>query len=429
MAQVHSPDPEVAMQAEDTLIRHNIKWIVKCLKGAAGAESIRYPGDLRNDLLAEARMGFLDGIRKFNLERAGKNGIKGQEKTVLGYCQIWIAKRVREFLPGERFGLNQDAALDRNKVIKARDELVAQTGKMPSSEEIAVRLEQKARKKLEAKQIAHPTPRQLSRAGALNSDRVDELLQHATSKLSLDAPTGDDGDDGPTMAQYVSTSAQDLDNGMLADELKDGIAARLDKLPNAQRRDGMRMRFGLPSSADAARHPIYNPEEVGVFMGRTRDSIAIYEEEMRQGFLGEEKVAVDDLRAPNLPVSLGQLRAMSTLPDDVRAAIATSVNLLAVARADGVHLDPRAPSAPVGCPLCDGGRTLTVNATAFACSSCDRAGDALDWMMAKRGLTLKDAALEAVLVAMALPSDAVESGTVTVTRDPVRKRRLQQLSS
>lgn len=375
-------------------------------------------------------MGFLEAIRKYDKSAAQSRGKQGKTKTLLGYGQIWIAKRVREFLSVERFGLNQDAALDRNRVLRAKAALAARLQRPASMEEITIELDRLARAKLAEKGIHAPNARQLWRGGALNVDRVKELDSHVTSRLSLDAPTGTDEVDAPTVATYVAAPDVAADRGLEDADQVAQVDGAVRRHGSRNKRMAVRMATGLRTEAPAARFHPYNLDEIGLFMGRTREAVAMYQDDFRASVQGEVVVSVDRLQVPGTNVTLPDLHALTEIPDAVRTVLAAVVPLWELAKADGARVTPRSLGSRLPCPLCQSEEpVLQVGTMRFSCTACGKRGDAVDWMMAARGATLGVAAAELGRLALRLPTEALreEGQRVVVTRDPVRRRRLRNI--
>lgn len=116
---MQSGDEELQAIAEDRLVAHSVKWIVKCLNEVASRRIMETPGDLRNDALSAAREGFLIGLRKYDPKKAEELGAQGHKKSVLGFTKYWIRKIYLEWYYGAVLNLNADAAEDRKKVVDA----------------------------------------------------------------------------------------------------------------------------------------------------------------------------------------------------------------------------------------------------------------------------------------------------------------------
>jgi len=116
---LQSDDPDDRAFAEDRLVAHSIRWIVRCLNEVASHRIMESPGDLRNDALSAAREGFLLGLRKYDPKKAEQLGSQGYKKTLLGFTRYWIRKIYLEWYYGAVLNLNADAAEDRKKVVDA----------------------------------------------------------------------------------------------------------------------------------------------------------------------------------------------------------------------------------------------------------------------------------------------------------------------
>lgn len=125
---LQSEDPQVVADAEEKLVCHSIRWIVRSLRKVAGSRVMDRPGDHRNDVLSIGRLGFLMGIRQYDPEKARSRGASGHKKSLLHFTDYWIKKLYFEEYARKELGLNPDAAEDRDKVRKAEAALKASDG-------------------------------------------------------------------------------------------------------------------------------------------------------------------------------------------------------------------------------------------------------------------------------------------------------------
>lgn len=412
-------DEEIASYAADKLVRHNVKWIVRCLRKSrlVGPSIMNYPSDLRDDMLSLGRMGFFVAIQKYDFEKALKSGAKGHRKSFLHYSAYWIDKMVGEFLNAERLGLNDDAAQDLKRVNEARAELARRLGRAPSNEEIAVHLEKKARAKLAREGEADPTMKRLRRRGALTVDRVAELSRHATRKVSVDAPVGDEPD-GPGLQDYLAAEDRGAEAEAEVHAAVRQIKALLAQIPDLRKRWVFKMLHAMATDRGHGFHMAYNPPEAAIFVGRSADSIGAYEEEVRQELMGEATVRVDALGLPGSSFTLGRVMALKAVVEALElidtterekrlqqacATILQTVSLRDLLREDGVVVN-RPSGAAQPCPLprheevvrAEGGDpvkpSFRASAEGFECKGCHKkGGDAVDWLQAMRGLSRVEA--------------------------------------
>jgi hypothetical protein len=121
--------PDEQRDAEDRLVRHNAKWIVRAMRESLRDKSLLdRPNDIRTALLSEACRGFLMAIRNFSNSRAQEGAERegGRTKSLHGYSRYWIRKYVTEHLYPEQYNLAKDAALARGRIMKARSALARQ---------------------------------------------------------------------------------------------------------------------------------------------------------------------------------------------------------------------------------------------------------------------------------------------------------------
>lgn len=404
----HGSDPEAVAMAEDRLIRHNVLWIIKCLQRQAGRDIMSRPNETRNELLSLGRWGFLTGIRKFDRVAAGKNNT-GVEANLLTYTKFWIVKYTNEFLGRERYGLKEEPALDRNKAIKAREMLRKQMNREPTYEEIAEVMASQAVVRAKSKGKANPTRDQLRRRGAISAERVKELLNHSTQTLSIDAPAGD-SEDSPSISDYVKDDNGDISERLEGEQLFEGIMSRLALVPDPRRRMAFRMLQGLPAETGRGRLPVFNKQEVALFCGRTRDSIACYETEVRNAIWGE--ISMD-------PIEQRWLKPGPAVPLSIKADVCRAVDLRALAKSEGLKLDLEAPVASVSPSPFGGKGALDIRAESWHCQATGLKGDLFDWLMARRGLTSSEAFIEGVRLTSRIPAN-----TTKVTIDKSRANRM-----
>lgn len=406
-------DPESVALAEDLLIRHNVLWIVQCLQRRAGREVMSRSSEERNDLLAIGRWAFLVGIRKYDAVKAAKNG-NGAKANLLTYTKYWITKLVNEYMHIERYGLKEEAALDRDKAVKARAALRSGLGREPSYDEVAQQLMTDARARLAKRGTASPSQEMLRRAGALGAERIKELLNHATSTVRLDTPVGGDAD-GPTVAEYTEDEREDPTSRLEAAEQFDAVMSRLNLLPDRRSRLAFRLLHGLPTEQGRSRLPVFNATEVGLVLGTGRDVVTRYEQDVRHALWGE--VEIDGIERP-------WVRPGPSVPPSIREDVRRLIDLRAVVQSEGVRLTlpPAESPAPATGPspfTTGGGGRLEVTGERWRCTATAQEGDVFDWLVARRGLTPSEALVEGMGLAASIPR-----GVRTLTVDRGRARRL-----
>lgn len=407
LVKAHSSDPEIADKAEDKLVRWNVKWIVKCLHQYAGSTIMSRPGPLREDLLSSGRWGFLTAIRKYNDEQASRNGYK--KASLLTFSDQWIRKYVSEILLKDHYGLNEDAALARKKIIAARNYIREKTGGEASIEQIVRLLDTRAREKLAQAGIDSPDRKQLRQKGAMAAARVKELLDHDTQHTSIDAPTGDD--DGPTIGERVG-AGDDVIASMEQEEQISGLVEQVRRIPRHRHRRAFEMLNGLPIGH--GRLDLFSRAETAVFLGRTVDSVISYAEHVKRDVRGEASVEREQV---------DWTIDGSTVPKSILNDMARQVDLRRVVASEGIRVDLRQEEQVVECPF-DGG-DMKVTPREYCCEGCGQKGNIFSWLVERRGLTRSKAIVEAGRMAVRLPRQDMDAIMVTV--DKGRQERIRAL--
>lgn len=533
-------DPELQSIAEERLVCHSIRWIVRTLRRVAGPRIMDRPSDLRNDVLSVGRMGFLMGLRKYDPELAIKRGAQGHKKSLLHFTDYWIEKYFREAYARDVLGLNPDAAEDRNLVLRAVQSLRESLGREPTIAEISVELEDRARERLARKQlrrelgrkptteemreriqehrqvrmrslnqarraearkslsaelgreptreelaarlreirrngtVTYSPPTELRRAGALPIKRIRDLLRHQTVQESLDAPAVDD-EDGRTLAEYLAHEGDEPEDRIAVRELARAISARIERVRagGPRGRELFRMREGLLVEGKGIPYPNANYSELAVYMGRsTRDSALAVSNQIQRELRGEILVDPDLLRPADDEFSPARalwihgeireaeselelllqkkaaatttnkrlkaekqiaqtetrLRAAKTALAAFRARVAAQVSLFDLMIREGLSPDSHGRMI---CPLSkEQNHLLQIHSNSFECESCGISGGIVEWLQARRGISVEEADLEAARIALALPNTLErEGGKVVVIQDPVRRRRLHGLQA
>lgn len=405
-----SDDPTLRELAETMLIRHNILWIVQCLQRKAGREAMSRPGPEREDLLSIGRWGFLTGIRKYDEERAAKNA-HGTKANILTYTKFWIDKYVGEHLGIERYGLKEEAALDRDRILKAKAQLQRLLQREPTPEQIASLLEQQVRENLAKAGKKEITRDLLRRRGALGVDRIKELLAHSTSSVSLDAPVGDDND-APGVGDYLRTDDDDALEATAEHERLQGILSRLTLLGDRRDEQAFRMLHGLPAAETGGRYPVFSPTEVGLVFGMDREQVERGEERVRGELWGE--YASD-------PSERRWVEQGGRVPASIAADVAQLVDMRRLVQSEGIQLgDPDASRTTGKSPFSeDPGAKIVVTRDSFRCEATGIEGNLFAWLVARRGLTQAESLVEGMRLAQRIPL-----GTNRVTLDRVRAKRL-----
>ncbi len=313
LADAHGEDATRASVAEDLLIRHNVRWMLHCLKihpGVTG-EMLSHAGPLREDLLAQARFGFLQAIRHWSDARArtGEHD-GGRKKTLLKYAKYWIDAQVWTLIAPERYRLKQKAAHQRHKVLTAAAALAREGAHAPSAAAIAARLHDGALARLRDAQIDAPTREELRRAGALSVRRVEELLAHVATVESLDEVVGQGGREQQgdrTRGESIASPDASPDDGLIAEERRAAIQ-RLMRSPDPQLVDadlmGLALRYvhGLPT--ERGRDTVaLKTQIVALVIGRTSDTVRSYIEQLPLRAFGYGSARAGDLKPIDGPAT------------------------------------------------------------------------------------------------------------------------------
>jgi DNA-directed RNA polymerase specialized sigma subunit len=369
IALAHGDDEGAAREAEDKLIRHNVKWIVRCLRAhpMVGPSIMDMPGGLRDDALSLGRMGFLLGIRAYSPERALSVGKAGHKKTILKYGEYWIRKLAGEFMHQERFLLPEDASLDRRKVLSAIADLERESGRAPTDEEVSARLRETTLRRValedlrtqgartpSEEQVAariheldQSNDRRLRRRGALLPARVRELREHQTFRYSLDTPVGGDGEDGPSLADYMADEGQSVEEMGEAGDIYRALGTLSAATDPTIRGPLSRGVHGTLAEDGIELHFPRTRDEIQLLTGRSRGSVDSYQREHLRALSGTREVQADHLTRRAFPFDLGRVRevlkAAARGGGDTEAAVQRLMseirdagNLTAVLAEDGV---------------------------------------------------------------------------------------------
>ena len=110
-----------------------------------------------------------------------------------------------------------------------------------------------------------PTPEEIGEAVDLSPERVTEIVRAGRSPISLEMPTGRDGDD--SLLHYVEdVEAPAPEEGAMSSVLREAVAKALGVLMDRER-EILEMRFGLNQ-----RQPL-TLDEIGDHFGLTRERI------------------------------------------------------------------------------------------------------------------------------------------------------------
>lgn len=464
----HSDDEELASLAEDRLVRHNVLWIMNVLQRmkGVGRRVMGTPGELRNEVLGYARLGFLDAIRHYDEEKAISSGVAGHKKTLLKHSETWIRKYVGEYMKKHRYRMNEDAALALGRVKKADKKLHKKLGHRPSSEQIAEELKKQVRAKLEREGEMDPDERRLRRRGALSVDQIEDLRQAKTTPVSFDAPApGSDEGEGRTLKEYIAHSgaAADEEEGdrQAMEELMFHVG--LETTPTQRDHFLTRDSLGLFNARMDGRAELLNPQELGEMIGRSRDTLNTHLDKALEIKRARKNVDVNDLTAPDQGVFIspnqaaGYIEEMEKMEkkfsklsgtrrakagarkaeieaelERLRETIRNRVYLPDVLVKSGVKLNPSNPGVEIACPIEESpqANTFKVSSRAWSCEGCGvNRGDLVDWLIMKEGLDLAKALKAATRMALKVDSvvEVDEEDRAEMVTYPARHRRIKGL--
>lgn len=401
--------------AATLLIAHNARFVLSEARRYSSA-SLWGSTEDRNDLLSWAKLGFWKAIRRYDEEAAVERGEAGKRKTFHGYARIWIRKYVGAASKEAQFGLSEDVALDRKKVLETASYLADEFGRRPTDEEVVDELE--------------------ARGHSASVEKVHALRKHQLPQEheSLDAPVGDEGEGGATIADHVADGDRvDAHTALEQKERSETLLQLLKRIRSRKTQLLLRMSQGLENEVGTARHEPMNDEELAMIAGvgtraTVQKALARIERELR----GEVEAPIGNLMTDEVPYTEADVRSASLGSDRMAAiegAIRDELDLLDVIAGDGIPLEVREGHGEAECPLdaaCPG--RLLVAPKTFRCTSCGQEGDVFDWLEDYRGLSPHDARVQARQSALHLPESArIEGDKVIAKRVPERDRRLRQV--
>ncbi len=228
------------------LIRSNLRFVVSVAK--------RYQnrGLSFEDLVQEGNVGLVTAARKFDPDR----GVK-----FISYAVWWIRQAILSALARQsrsvRLPLNR--ATEMGQVLRAREEL-----------------RQELRR--------DPTPDEIADAVDLDVRTVRLLMRINVAEVRLDAPVGDDDEDGGEVLERFLADDVDLHEELEEDLLRDHVARALGDLRPRDARV-VRLYYGLQGEEQ------HTLEEIGDMMGVTRERIRQLRDrglrEIRESEMGE----------------------------------------------------------------------------------------------------------------------------------------------
>ena len=175
--------------ALDTLTKANLRFVVSVAKQYQGH------GLTLSDLINEGNVGLIKAAKKFDETKGFK---------FISYAVRWIRQSIM-------LGIVEHSRLIRLPLNKAGN--VSKVNKLTSQ--------------FEQEFERDPTPEEIAETLHLKDDDVRDIIASNIRHISMDAPLGNDGDDG-SMADILADTGEDTpDSGLVGESLREEIASAL----------------------------------------------------------------------------------------------------------------------------------------------------------------------------------------------------------
>jgi RNA polymerase sigma factor (sigma-70 family) len=218
-------------RARAAMIKANLRLVV------AAARQLNRGKLSLLDAIQEGNLGLIHAVEKFD-------HTKGYKFST--YATWWIRQAIgRGAATNRSIRLPMHVEDELNRVLAARRALTADLGREPTDDDISV-------------------------ATGLTTDRVGDLLRFARTTVSLDVPTGDDGDSVPLGELIEDVELPTAHDIVEHDALVADVRAAVADLPYRERR-AVRMRFGLGTGQPSTLREI--GDELGVSRERARQVV------------------------------------------------------------------------------------------------------------------------------------------------------------
>jgi RNA polymerase primary sigma factor len=231
-------------EAKDRMITSNLRLVVSI------ARRYQTQGITLGDLIQEGVIGLIRATEKFDWRKGFKFST---------YATWWIRQAVQRGVANKARTIRIPVhVVEREqKVSRSERELIAQSGQVPTEEEIAERAK-------------------------LPLSQVREVRQAARAVASTDAPIGADGDTslGDLFASTGPSTEDEVEVVFRGDAVRRAVA----KLPDRQR-DVISLRFGLVGEGPTSL------EQIGKQLGITRERVRQIEAEALRRLAEDESIA------------------------------------------------------------------------------------------------------------------------------------------